>query len=161
MNRTAFWTRETRAYRETSTEQNVIAKLILEQPETFQITGRNYSTLQPPDVYRIEEDIKYVTKKELPRAQGEVKSLTVHDRNSTHHKAKSRDKPYFLLELWPFSQILQGQSLLCLLLFQPEQVQNSAQKLQDWCLIHHYVQNRPCSKVSFRQQMRIYFHLWK
>lgn len=63
--RTTFWTWETRACRETSTKQNVIAKWILEQPETFQITGRNYSTLQPPDVYTIEGDIKYIIKKEL------------------------------------------------------------------------------------------------
>lgn len=136
---------------ETSTEQNVIAKQIVEQPETFKITGRNYSTLQPPEVYRIEEDIKYITKKELPRAQEKVKSLTLHDRNPTYHKAKSKDKSYFLLEMWSFSQILQGVSLLCLHLFQSEQVQNSVQELQDWCLIHHRVQNRPCSKISFRQ----------
>lgn len=149
--RTTFWTWKTTACRETSTEQNVIAKQILEQPETFKITGRNYSTLQPPDVYRIEEDIKYITKKELPRAQEKVKGLTLHDRNPTYHKAKSKDKSYLLLEMWSFSQILQGVSLLRLHLFQSEQVQNSVQELQDWCLIHHRVQNRPCSKISFRQ----------
>lgn len=106
--RTTLWTQEKTACRETSTKQNVIAKQILEQPETFKITGRNCPTLQPPDVYNTEEDIKYITKKQLPRAQEKVKSLTVHDRNSTYHQAESRDKSYFLLELWPLSQTLQG-----------------------------------------------------